>query len=233
MIFGQKSFAQRINSFSSEKLKKEYYKKIIFLKEKQEFILNDSVVSNSNLKNIVTLKINEYNSVIEISDTIQRNKLMIEKINDFDFFVKNISNKELMSVYLKGNVLDVNLYSNRIDSLNYINGLEKCVSCAIWRKVKFVVLKIENNKIDTLKCANIKYKKIGFQGRKIREDNFISFPCSKTETLSLNGNYGQNIVEVFYDKKKYRREFSIGLGKSENDVYQLPFVLDEKYLIND
>ena len=232
LIFNQYSFAQ-IDTFSNEKLKKEYYNKIVLLKEKREVILNDSLVSTSDFKNIITLKTNEYNAVMEITDSIQRKRLMNERIEDLDFLTTNILNKELMSEYFRGNILDVNLYKNRIDSLNYINGLEKCVNCAIWREVKFIVLKVENNKIHTLKCVDVKYKKIGFQRKKLREQNINSFPCSKTLILSLNGNYGQNIVEVIYNKRKYRREFTIGVGKSENDVYELQFVLDENYLVHD
>jgi hypothetical protein len=226
------SFAQ-VDARSSVKLKNIYYDKINSLKENRTNVLKDSIISNAELKNIITLKTNEYNAISEIADSTQRKRLMNERIQDLDYFVKNTSNKKLVSAYLKSNVSDVKLYSHRIDSVNSINGLEGCASCAIWRNVRFFVLTVKNNKLDTINCATVNYKKFGFQGRKLTEANFETFPCSKTVILSLNGNYGRNVIEVYFNKKKYQKEFAINAGKSEDDVYMLSFVLDEKYLVND
>lgn len=226
------SYAQK-DTLSNEYINGIYHDRINFLKENKTRILTDSTISNKDFKNIITLKTNEFNAILTIKDTTQRKRLINEKIRDLDLFIENSYNEKIVSEYLVSNLSNVKLYYNRIDSINRINGIEGCLTCPIWRKVNFLVLNIRHYKIDTIICAIVNYKKIGFRGTQVSDEKFEAFPCSKEIVLSLNGSYGQNIIEVSFNKKKYRKDFILTEGKSENDIYILPFVLDDKFLVND
>lgn len=226
------SFAQT-DTISNKQLKKMYYNNIGFLIGKRSDLLKDNTISNDDVKNVIALKQNEYELISQIKDTIERKRIMSEETRELSMLKANYTNKEYVSGYIKSTLNDVDIYKANLDSLKSIKGLESCPKCAISRKVKFIVLKSENNKIDTLKCAVLKYTKVGFQNRKLSETEFSSFPCDAVKELSLSGSYGKNIIEIFFEEKKYRKEFILTAGRSVNDMCILPIVLDKKYLIYD
>ncbi|REC75890.1 hypothetical protein [Chryseobacterium rhizosphaerae] len=221
------------DTISNKQLKKMYYDHIGFLIGKKSDILKDNTISNYDLKNVIALKQNEYEFISQIKDTVERKRIMTEETRELSMLKANYINKAYVSGYIKGTVNDFEIYNANLDSLKSIKGLEPCPKCAISRKVKFIVLKSENNKIDTLKCAVLKYTKVGFQNRKLSETEFNSFPCDDIRELSLSGSYGKNIIEIFFEEKKYRKEFILTAGRSANDICILPIVLDKKYLIYD
>jgi hypothetical protein len=233
LTFSTCIFAQSDN-ISNIKLQELYFSKLDFFMEKKFNILHDSITTNKDFKNIVLLKQNKYNVISEINDSLEKKRLLIEEVRDLESFKENYSDKNFREAYLESNLRDVEIYSQRMDSLNSISGLETCAKCAIARKVKFIVVKIENNKIDTINCVKLNYIKIGFKNRKLsKKEDLESSPCTQTKVLSLNGYDGAYLIETYFDGKKYRKTFRINMGMSESDIFILSFPLDKTYLVYD
>lgn len=228
-----RSPAQDLSNLDAKSLMIIYDDNLDFLYSKREVLIKDFQYSKEDIKNMLTLKQNKQRFANTITDSISKKRLLIEEIKDLLLFKQNFTEKEFVKLYLEANTNDVKRYLEILDTLNLINGLEKCKKCPLARDVEFIVYKrYQNGKIDTLKCQSAKYMKINFRGDTLSKTSFDTYSCNALlKNLSLTGAYSKNIIEIEYreNKKtnKIAKPFVLYPGKSENDILAVPIIIDE------
>jgi len=227
------STAQDLKSLNARDLKSAYFDNLSFLMNKKEIFEKGYKFSLPEVKSIIILRQNKYGLITQITDSISRKRLMLEEVEDLVSLKQNFDDSAFVKKYLQANLTDVQLYKRNTDSLQLVNGLESCTKCAISRNVEFVVLKVKNNKIDTLKCVSAKYMKKGFRDIPLSSTSFNSYPCNTLlKNLSLTGAYSKSIIEIYFKDNsqkltKLTKEFVVIAGKSENDVLTVPIIINE------
>lgn len=225
--------AQDFKSLNTKDLKATYFNHLSFLMNKKEILEKGYKFTLPEVKSIITLRQNKYVLITQIADSISRKRLMLEEVEDLVNLKQNFGDSAFVKNYVQANLTDVELYKRNTDSLKLVSGLESCTKCAISRNVKIVVLKVKNNKIDTINCVSAKYMKIGFMNIPLSTIPFESYPCYKLlKNLSLTGAYSKSIIEIYYKDSsqkliKLTKEFALIAGKSENDILTVPIIINE------
>lgn len=103
-------------------------------------------------------------------------------------------------------------------------GLGSCPTCFLIRKVRVTALKRVNDyRLDTVKCLNIDYQKIILTGIPKPLQTLNSFPCPEYEQLLATGpNY--NFI-VNYNGKKYTLTKSVNIGSAPTDIQEISLII--------
>lgn len=188
----------------------------LLLKERNEITALNVIAQNNFI----------YQKLIEL-DTIAAKSLFMENIQTLDIFL-NLLKSDTTSdqVILSG----IKSFQQNADWYNqqFTNpGLESCPQCFLIRKVRVTVLRrVNEQQLDTVKCAFVDYKKVILNNTILTEKNLSSFPCPEYETTLSTGSKYYFIVSHIGKKEVFEK--SVNIGNALTDIQEISLVLPEQ-----
>lgn len=164
-----------------------------------------------------------YQKLIEL-DTIAAKPLFIENVRTLDIFLdllkSDTTTDQVLSFSIKSLKQNADWYNQELTN----PGLESCPQCFLIRKVRVTVLRrVNDQKLDTMKCALVDYRKVLLNNTILNNDQLTSFPCPEYErTLSTGPKY---YFIVSQNGKKEVFEKSVNIGNALTDIQDISLVL--------
>lgn len=176
--------------------------------------------------NIISQYNGIYQKLIEI-DTVSAKPLFIENIRTFDIFIDLLKNETTTNKVLNVSVKSLEQNATWYNQALINPGLESCPQCFLIRKVRVTVLRrVNDQKLDTVKCALVNFRKVLLNNTILNEGHLTSFPCPEYErTLSTGPKYyfvvSQNGNDEIFEK-------SINIGNALTDIQDITLILPRK-----
>ena len=104
--------------------------------------------------------------------------------------------------------------------------LDKCPECFLVRKISVTVLKkVSDQKLDTVRCASVAYRKVFASDIAGKKETLTSFPCPEhVQSVSTGPNYS---FVVHYNGRDIPFKKPVNVGSALTDIQQISLVIEK------